>query len=130
MLRDGFTLIRGVPCRAGMVATVAGCFGYVRETNYGRVFDVRVEAAPSHLASTGLALSPHTDNPYRDPEPTVQLLHCHTSAAAGGDTILVDGFAAGPCCARRIQTPFACWRPHQCRSASMFPAPRYGPAGR
>jgi len=95
VLRDGFTLIRGVPCRAGMVATVAGCFGYVRETNYGRVFDVRVEAAPSHLASTGLALSPHTDNPYRDPEPTVQLLHCHTSAAAGGDTILVDGFAVG-----------------------------------
>lgn len=94
VLRDGFTLIRGVPCRPGMVAAVAGCFGYVRETNYGRIFDVRVEAAPSHLAYTGRALSPHTDNPYRDPVPTVQLLHCLTSAAEGGDTILVDGFAA------------------------------------
>ncbi|MGO9784216.1 MAG: TauD/TfdA family dioxygenase [Streptosporangiaceae bacterium] len=94
VLRDGFTLIEGVPVRAGLVAEVAGCFGYVRETNYGRIFDVRVEADPSHLASTGRALSPHTDNPYRDPVPTVQLLHCHASAAAGGDTVLVDGFAA------------------------------------
>ena len=59
-----------------MVAAVAETFGYVRETNYGRVFDVRVEAAPANLASTGLALRPHTDNPYRDPVPTVQLLHC------------------------------------------------------
>ncbi|HEX3752836.1 MAG TPA: TauD/TfdA family dioxygenase [Streptosporangiaceae bacterium] len=72
----------------------AGTFGYVRETNYGRVFDVRVESTPANLASTRLALSPHTDNPYRDPVPTVQLLHCHLSAAGGGDTLLVDGFAA------------------------------------
>ena len=94
VLRDGFALLHGVPVQAGLVATVAGTFGYVRETNYGRVFDVRVEATPANLASTGLALSPHTDNPYRDPVPTVQLLHCHASAAGGGDTLLVDGFAA------------------------------------
>jgi gamma-butyrobetaine dioxygenase len=94
VLAGGFVLLRGVPVQAGMVATVAGTFGFVRETNYGQVFDVRVEASPDNLASTGLALSPHTDNPYRDPVPTVQLLHCHVSAADGGDTLLVDGFAA------------------------------------
>src|ERR1700761_707817 len=94
VLTGGFALLRGVPVQAGMVAMVAGTFGYVRETNYGRVFDVRVESTPGNLASTGLALSPHTDNPYRDPVPTVQLLHCHLSAADGGDTVLVDGFAA------------------------------------
>ena len=94
VLTGGFALLRGVPAEPGLVATVAGTFGYVRETNYGRVFDVRVEATPANLASTGLALSPHTDNPYRDPVPTVQLLHCHASAARGGDTLLVDGFAA------------------------------------
>ena len=79
VLRDGFALLRGVPVRAGMVATVAATFGYVRETNYGRVFDVRVEASPANLASTGLALSLHTDNPYRDPVPTVQLPHCRSA---------------------------------------------------
>jgi gamma-butyrobetaine dioxygenase len=94
VLRDGFVLLADVPDRDGMAAEVAGRFGYVRETNYGRVFDVRVEAAPSNLASTGRALLPHTDNPYRDPVPTVQLLHCRASAAEGGDTRLVDGFQA------------------------------------
>jgi gamma-butyrobetaine dioxygenase len=37
---------------------------------------------------------PHTDNPYRDPVPTVQLLHCLSNAAAGGESGLVDGFHA------------------------------------
>jgi gamma-butyrobetaine dioxygenase len=37
---------------------------------------------------------PHTDNPYRDPVPTLQLLHCLRVADEGGDTGLVDGLAA------------------------------------
>src|SRR6201995_869464 len=68
VLTDGFALLRGVPVQAGMVAMVAGTFGHVRETNYGRVFDVRVESTPANLASTGLALSPHT-GPVRLPRP-------------------------------------------------------------
>src|SRR6201996_645362 len=68
VLTDGFALLRGVPVQAGMVAMVAGTFGHVRETNYGRVFDVRVESTPANLASTGLALSPHP-GPVRLPRP-------------------------------------------------------------
>src|SRR6201996_897736 len=68
VLTGGFALLRGVPVQAGMVAMVAGSFGYVRETNYGRVFDVRVESTPANLASTGLALSPHP-GPVRLPRP-------------------------------------------------------------
>ena len=62
--------------------------------NYGRLFDVRVEATPANLAFTGLPIAPHTDNPYRDPVPTVQLLHCLATAVNGGDSGLVDGFMA------------------------------------
>src|SRR5262249_51279109 len=36
----GFALLHGVPARPGMVCEVIGLFGYVRETNYGRLFDV------------------------------------------------------------------------------------------
>jgi gamma-butyrobetaine dioxygenase len=36
----------------------------------------------------------HTDNPYRDPCPTLQLLHCLVQAEEGGDTALVDGLHA------------------------------------
>jgi gamma-butyrobetaine dioxygenase len=94
LLRDGFFLLRGVPCQPGTVLTVAASLGFVRETNYGRLFDVRVEVTPANLAFTGLPIAPHTDNPYRDPAPTVLLLHCLATAAEGGDSGLVDGFMA------------------------------------
>ena len=90
----GFALLTGVPAEPGTVLRVAETFGYVRETNYGRLFDVRVVADPANLAFTSRAIPPHTDNPYRDPVPTLQLLHCLRDADLGGDTGLVDGFAA------------------------------------
>lgn len=92
--RLGVAVLTEVPARAGMVLTVGRSFGHVRVTNYGELFDVRVEPDPEHLAYTGAALAPHTDNPYRDPVPTVQLLHCLRGAGTGGETTLVDGFAA------------------------------------
>jgi gamma-butyrobetaine dioxygenase len=92
--RYGAGLLRGVPAVEGTVTAVAETFGFVRETNYGRIFDVRVVADPANLAFTSRAIAPHTDNPYRDPVPTLQLLHCLRDASVGGDTVLVDGFAA------------------------------------
>ncbi|WP_329139195.1 TauD/TfdA family dioxygenase [Streptomyces sp. NBC_01476] len=92
--RLGFALLRNVPRRDGQVLAVAETFGFVRETNYGRLFDVRVEPDPNNLAFTSARITPHTDNPYRDPVPTLQLLHCLENTAAGGDSGLVDGFAA------------------------------------
>ena len=94
IMRKGFTLLSGVPVVPGTVLDVAASFGYVRETNYGKLFDVRVEATPTNLAFTGLPIAPHTDNPYRDPVPTVQLLHCLSNAVSGGESGLVDGFHA------------------------------------
>ncbi|WP_300612136.1 TauD/TfdA family dioxygenase [Trebonia sp.] len=41
-------------------------------------------------------MSPHTDNPYRNPVPTLQLLLCLRDAAAGGETGLLDGFTPWP----------------------------------
>jgi gamma-butyrobetaine dioxygenase len=90
--RYGFARLRGAPVAPGIACAVASLFGYVRETNYGRAFDVRVEARPNNLAYTDRALQPHTDNPYRDPVPGLQILACLQSDAPGGETILVDGF--------------------------------------
>jgi gamma-butyrobetaine dioxygenase len=91
---DGAVLLKGAPAAPGELEAIVGRFGYMRETNYGRLFDVRVTAAPDNLAFTDLGLAPHTDNPYRDPPPSLQLLHCIETADHGGETILVDGFAA------------------------------------
>lgn len=44
----GFALLRGVPLKDGAVARVAELFGFVRETNYGRVFDVMSKPSPNN----------------------------------------------------------------------------------
>lgn len=88
----GFAILRNVPAEPGMVCKVTALFGYTRETNYGKLFDVKTVVNPNNLAFTSLGLSPHTDNPYRYPTPTLQLLHCLESNASGGNSVLVDGF--------------------------------------
>ena len=78
--RLGFALLHRVPTTPGAVCGVVGLFGYVRETNYGRLFDVVSVEEPHNLAFTAMALGNHTDNPYRDPVPQLQLLHCLEAA--------------------------------------------------
>jgi gamma-butyrobetaine dioxygenase len=90
--RYGFALMTQVPTEPGMLCKVAELFGYVRETNYGRFFDVRAEVNPNNLAYTNMGLQAHTDNPYRDPVPTLQILACLENTVDGGDSIVVDGF--------------------------------------
>lgn len=95
----GFAKITGGPVSEGALFRVVDLFGHVRETNYGRLFDVRTEVNPTNLAFTGLGLQAHTDNPYRDPVPTVQVLYCLESSAEGGANMVVDGFA----CASKLR---------------------------
>lgn len=90
--RHGVAILSGVPREPGSVCRVAELFGYVRETNYGRLFDVRAEVNPTNLAYTNLGLQAHTDNPYRDPVPTLQLLMCLENTVEGGLSTVVDGF--------------------------------------
>lgn len=92
--RYGFARLTGGPIKSEALLDVVERFGYVRETNYGKWFEVRTEINPSNLAFTGLGLQPHTDNPYRDPVPTLQVLYCLENAAEGGDNQVVDGFRA------------------------------------
>ena len=92
--RYGFAKLENGPVEAGALFSVVAQFGFVRETNYGRHFEVRTEVNPTNLAFTGLGLQAHTDNPYRDPVPTVQVLYCLESSAPGGENMVVDGFRA------------------------------------
>ena len=101
----GFAHLSGGPVEDGALMKIVDLFGYVRETNYGRQFEVRTEINPTNLAYTGLGLQAHTDNPYRDPVPTIQILYCLESSAAGGDNMVVDGFAA----ARRLRDENIAW---------------------
>ncbi len=90
----GFAKLTGGPTAPESLLQVADLFGYIRETNYGPYFEVRTEVNPTNLAYTGLGLQAHTDNPYRDPVPTLQILYCLENSAEGGESIVVDGFRA------------------------------------
>lgn len=92
--RFGFGKLKNGPVEDQALTRVVDLFGYVRETNYGRHFEVRTQVNPTNLAYTGLGLQAHTDNPYRDPVPSLQVLYCLESSAAGGENMIVDGFRA------------------------------------
>src|SRR5262249_39085128 len=89
----GIAFLNNVPAKEGQVSEVAKLAGWIRETNYGRVFDVRAIADPNNLAYTNSALGLHTDNPYREPVPGLQMLHCLRAAGEGGASLFADGFA-------------------------------------
>jgi gamma-butyrobetaine hydroxylase len=101
----GFAKMTGGPATPEALLQVVALFGYVRETNYGRYFEVRTEVNPTNLAYTGLGLQAHTDNPYRDPAPTLQILYCLENSATGGENMVVDGFAA----ALRLKAETPAW---------------------
>ncbi|MGU9956214.1 MAG: TauD/TfdA family dioxygenase [Arenicellales bacterium WSBS_2016_MAG_OTU3] len=90
----GFCILTEVPCDDQQVLQVIKQFGFVRDTNYGALFEVRSKINANNLAYTHLELGCHLDNPYRDPVPGLQLLHCLASTTEGGESILQDGFMA------------------------------------
>jgi len=90
----GFAKITECGKKNGTVLKIAKLFGYVRETNYGKYFNVKSKTNAVNLAFTNLGLQAHTDNPYRDPVPTIQILHCIKNSTKGGATKVIDGFKA------------------------------------
>jgi len=90
----GFAKLSNGPIEPKALLQVVELFGYVRKTNYGEYFEVRTEVNPGNLAFTALGLQAHTDNPYRDPVPTLQVLYCLENSASGGENMVVDGFKA------------------------------------
>ena len=90
----GIALLHDCGVEEGTVTAVGGAIGFVRETNYGSLFEVRAEPDPVNMAYTPVGLPAHTDNPYREPCPSVQMLHCLRAASDGGASRFVDGHAA------------------------------------
>ena len=88
----GFVVIKDIPTEDNFIVQFANSIGSVRRTNFGEYFDVKSKPNPNDLAYTSLALAPHTDNPYRNPVPCIQLLHCIVSEVSGGLSTLVDGY--------------------------------------
>ncbi|SFQ52126.1 gamma-butyrobetaine dioxygenase [Pseudomonas sp. NFPP07] len=93
-VRDiGLTQVRGVPTEPGSLAQVAKRIAFIRESNFGVLFNVQSKADADSNAYTAFNLPLHTDLPTRELQPGLQFLHCLVNDAEGGESIFVDGFA-------------------------------------
>jgi gamma-butyrobetaine dioxygenase len=89
----GVTFVRGAPTIPGTVVGLAERVAFLRNSNFGLLWDVVSRPDPDSLAYTSHSLSPHIDLCSREMLPGIQFLHCLVFEASGGDSILVDGFA-------------------------------------
>ncbi|HEY2037270.1 MAG TPA: TauD/TfdA family dioxygenase [Steroidobacteraceae bacterium] len=93
LLTHGLAIIRNLATEPECILEVARRFGHVRETNFGRLFEVYSRPGSNDLAYRPVPLGAHTDNPYREPVPGVQLLHCLVNETSGGWSTLVDSLS-------------------------------------
>ncbi|MBS0638857.1 MAG: TauD/TfdA family dioxygenase [Proteobacteria bacterium] len=103
----GFALVRGTPADPAFLESSATRIGPIRDTNFGRIFDVATTVELTSNAYTEIALGPHTDLATREHQPGLQYLHCITNAAEGGDSLIVDGLAL---CRRLAAEDPVAWR--------------------
>ncbi|AXI63906.1 gamma-butyrobetaine dioxygenase [Pseudomonas kribbensis] len=93
-VRDiGLTQVRGVPTEPGSLKLIAERISFIRESNFGVLFNVQSKADADSNAYTAFNLPLHTDLPTRELQPGLQFLHCLVNDAEGGESIFVDGFA-------------------------------------
>jgi len=93
-VRDiGLTQVRGVPTEPGSLKLIAQRISFIRESNFGVLFNVQSKADADSNAYTAFNLPLHSDLPTRELQPGLQFLHCLVNDATGGESIFVDGFA-------------------------------------
>jgi alpha-ketoglutarate-dependent taurine dioxygenase/DUF971 family protein len=91
----GFVIINDVPVNQNQIERLAAVFGFIRQTHYGRIFDLISTPQQRILAQTAHAIRPHNDELFRDPIPGLFMMHSlQASDCGGGASILVDGFKA------------------------------------
>lgn len=94
VLRDGFVVLTDVPREPDAVLAVAQSIGAVRETERGRVDDMKAKADQPPPAWTVRPRAPGTAAPFRDPLLTVMVLGCLDDGGDGAESTLIDGFQA------------------------------------
>jgi len=107
VIARGLVRLRHLPTEPGSLEAIAQRIGPLRPTNFGLLFDVRAKPAPDSNAYTSIALPPHTDLPTREYHPGLQMLHCLENSVAGGQAVMLDGFAVAEALRERDPDAFA-----------------------
>ena len=99
MHSHGLALVAGLPSSEdkpfeGVHAFARSLGTFLAPSVYGETFQIKSVASPNNLAYSSLGLQMHTDLPFNEQPPGIQLFHCLQQAEEGGESIAMDGFAA------------------------------------
>ncbi|KAI8055095.1 hypothetical protein BDF22DRAFT_605150, partial [Syncephalis plumigaleata] len=94
LARYGLCFIDGVPDQVLQVEKIAERFGPIRETFYGRSWDVKSVPQAKNIAYTDVDLDLHMDLLYFESPPGLQLLHCVANSVTGGSSVFADAYRA------------------------------------
>lgn len=91
--RVGIGILTDTPLNRTECRKLANRVGFIRKTHYGEEFEVIAKEGTSNVAYLSSALQLHTDLPYYEYKPGVNLLHCLVqSKSEGGHNQITDGF--------------------------------------
>ena len=88
----GVARLAGLPQRDGLLEDLVSSIGTVRESNFGRSYNLEIKEEPDSNAYTSDALLQHIDMPTRECPHGLQFLFCRTNTASGGEGIYCDGY--------------------------------------
>lgn len=89
----GICLLTNAPRSTAGTEDIANLLSFVRETHYGRVFEIVSTSNPTLIANAPVPLRPHTDENFREPPPGIMIFHSiKASEDGGGKSVMTDGF--------------------------------------
>ena len=99
MHTHGLTLVTGMPVSMDAPSDGLHRFAetlgtFLAPSVYGQTFQIKSVTSPNNLAYSNLGLQMHTDLPFNEQPPGIQLFNCLQQAEEGGESIAMDGFAA------------------------------------
>jgi gamma-butyrobetaine dioxygenase len=94
LVKNGLLLLRNVPESEKSVENIALRIGNIRDTFYGRTWDVKSVPQAKNVAYTQKYLGLHMDLLYMANPPGIQFLHCIKNTCAGGSSLFSDSFQA------------------------------------
>ena len=90
----GILLLKDVPESETAVEDITSRMGTLRDTFYGRTWDVKSVPEAKNVAYTQQRLGLHMDLLYMANPPGLQLLHCLKNTCEGGSSLFSDAFYA------------------------------------
>ncbi|KAK3185639.1 hypothetical protein K4F52_005504 [Lecanicillium sp. MT-2017a] len=95
LCRFGIVFLKNVPRDEDSIVKITTRIANIRETFYGRTFDVVAKPNAENVAYTSGYLGLHQDLLYLAPPPKIQILHCMDNSCEGGESLFSDADRVG-----------------------------------